>query len=67
MIAKRQVAYLECDVCGRVYLWKGPDAKLVLARAREAGWACPPVNVQDRSGDMCPRCRPLRKSGVEVA
>ena len=60
MIGKKELAYLECDVCGRTYLWNGADPKEVLARARESGWECPPVNQTDRSGDICPRCRPPR-------
>ena len=58
MISKKELACLECDVCGRIYLWKHADPREVLAHARESGWECPPANQADRDGDVCPRCRP---------
>jgi len=57
MIGKKELAYLECDVCGRVYFFADTDPKSVLSRARESGWNAA-GDLKDRFGDTCPKCQP---------
>jgi hypothetical protein len=64
MLGKKELTYLECDLCGRIYLYKDADPKVVLSRARDAGWECPPVNQKERFGDTCPKCRPPSEDTV---